>query len=126
MQGGHTSYVRVAQALVDVQGRYVGPVPDEAFAGEDEVEVQVDQDAAEAGVGGLVDLGEGVVEQDQAGGVRGCFGEAGEVCRCGGEEDEVGQDALLALAETGAAGEFAAAGGCRVVDDPGVKVNQSR
>lgn len=67
MERGHAPHMRVPQALVDVQGRYVGPVADQSLAGEDEVEVEVDQDAAEAGMRGLVHLGERVVEEDQPG-----------------------------------------------------------
>lgn len=36
----------------------------ELFAGEDEVEVEIDEDASQPPVGGFLDLGEGVVEQD--------------------------------------------------------------
>lgn len=92
VQGGHAAYVGITEALVDVQGRNLGPVAHEPLAGEDEVEIEVDEDTAQPAMGGFVDLGEGVVQEDQARRVRCRLGEAGEVGGCRGKEHEVGED----------------------------------
>lgn len=60
----HARDGRVPQGFVDLKAGYLFEAPPHAFAGDHEIEVQVDKELQEAAVGGLVDLGEGVAEEE--------------------------------------------------------------
>ena len=90
--------------FVDVEPWYLGEAAPERVACHDEVEVERDEQAHEFGDGPVVDLGERVVQEDEAQGSA-VVAEAGEVAVGGGEQGDVGDEAGFTLGELGAAGE---------------------
>lgn len=70
-----------------------------ALAGEHEVEAELDEQAKQLGVGGRVDLGEGIVEEQEPRRSGRPTSDGVEVGGGGGEQSEVGDHSLLALGE---------------------------
>ena len=96
---------RRPQRLVDRQRRHGRMVAPQPLAGQDEVQVEVDEQPEQQRVGAHVDLREGVVEQDQAGRVRRGAGHRGEMRGRSSEQRQVADDLLLTLRQRSAPGQ---------------------
>ena len=94
---GDTALSRAAKRLVDRELGDCRVVTPQTFAGDDEVEIEVDEQAKQQGMGPHIDLGEGVVQKHEPGRVGSGARYGGEVGGRSGEERQVTQDLLLAL-----------------------------